>query len=326
MMHLNTLHMPLGSSFTLSQKHNLSPLNVPALEYLEELKNKLCTHYKHVNTYDFTAQGVQTLLELFLKEGKKIAISVKESLQLTLAKDENIVFIQANADASFDEDSLASAIECCDVFFISHLDADIFTKNDLSALKKRLGEKLLISNITHSKAFLKYIDIAYIDVRVLTGFTNSALFLHNDFFQEQRLSEIDMIALDAVCTHKYSEEDFSAQKELFFTTLKHHLGENVFTFFDYKDTFKQSLHIGLKGIKARDLMRTLAMQGLYVTNGQGCSLGYSQPSFVLRALGFDEMTARGSLSLSFHKHYSTEEIKNICLMLTKAYKRVKQFA
>jgi len=64
-------------------------------------------------------------------------------------------------------------------------------------------------------------------------------------------------------------------------------------------TLENSLLIRLPGIKARQLVNAMKIEGVMISNGEGCSLDLGQPSFVLQRYGFSEDEAREAISLSW---------------------------
>ncbi|MFW2308252.1 cysteine desulfurase, partial [Aliarcobacter butzleri] len=63
-----------------------------------------------------------------------------------------------------------------------------------------------------------------------------------------------------------------------------------------KKTLPYTLHFALKDIKAREIIRTLAFDSIFLSKGEGCSLGLSKPSRIIQAMGYDETTRRNAIS------------------------------
>ena len=112
-------------------------------------------------------------------------------------------------------------------------------------------------------------------------------------------------------------------KELFLKKLKEKLKDNIYFFVNPEDTLSYSLHIALKGIKARELIRTLALNKIFLTNGEGCSLGLSKPSRIIQEMGYDELTSRNSISFSFVDELSAEDIEKVVNTVYLKYKQIK---
>ena len=92
---------------------------------------------------------------------------------------------------------------------------------------------------------------------------------------------------------------------------------------DNNQTLPFSLHFALKNIKARELIRTLALDEILIKNGEGCSLGISKPSRIIQAMGYDELTSRNSISLTFTHKLEDFEIQKIVNTIAKKYKQIK---
>lgn len=105
--------------------------------------------------------------------------------------------------------------------------------------------------------------------------------------------------------------------------LENSLKDNLYYFIDNKNSLEYTLHFALKGIKARELIRTLALDEILISNGEGCSLGLSKPSRVIQAMGYDELTSRNAITLSFEKSYSISEIDKIVNLISKRYLQIK---
>ena len=97
----------------------------------------------------------------------------------------------------------------------------------------------------------------------------------------------------------------------------------IYFFVNNNQTLAFSLHFALKNIKARELIRTLALDEILITNGEGCSLGLSKPSRIIQAMGYDELTSRNSISLTFTKKLEIFEIEKIVNTIAKKYKQIK---
>lgn len=87
-----------------------------------------------------------------------------------------------------------------------------------------------------------------------------------------------------------------------------------------------SLHFGLKDIKARELIRTLALNKIFLTNGEGCSLGLSKPSRIIQAMGYDEITSRNSIQIAFVDFFNDKEIEKIVDIIYLKYKQLKSIS
>lgn len=290
----------------------------------EELKSKFTKKYnlKNLNTFSFDKAGFLELL-LELNDKGKIAISIGESESVVEAGKcfeklgFNISWIEITKEGLCDENSIKDS----DFIFLSSYIMDTFVKVDLKKIKT-LTKAKIISNA--SAAFDKNSDAIYFDSYKLSGFSFGGVILFDDeLFDEQSIGFTNTTAVDFIYQALEKQTFNSTSKELFTTILKDELKDDIYFFVDNNQTLPYSLHFALKGIKARELIRTLALDEIHITNGEGCSLGLSRPSRIIQAMGYDETTSRNSISLSFDKNYTKEEIIKIVKKLAKRYRQIK---
>lgn len=282
--------------------------------------------YSKLKTFSFTKEG---FLGLLLELKGKIAISVGETQALIDAAKfyeklgNKIVWLDLNKDGKVNL-SILKNIKI-DFLFLSTYVMDTFVITSLEEVKKLTSAKI-ISNGSANISNLS--DIVYFDNYKLAGYNLSGVLLFNDedIFQLLHIGFIDTIAVkicfDALLNQKF---DFN-MKEVFLLKLKEKFKDDIYFFVNPNDTLAYSLHIALKGIKARELIRTLALNNIHLTNGEGCSLGMSKPSRIVQLMGYDETISRNSLHLSFDKFYSDEEIENIIKTIYLKYKQIKSFS
>lgn len=87
-----------------------------------------------------------------------------------------------------------------------------------------------------------------------------------------------------------------------------------------------SLLIRLPGVRARQLVNALKIDGVAITNGEGCSLGLGVPSFVLQNYGFNDTEAREAISLSWDPALSETDLLGAAKKLLFRYRQVKQLS
>ncbi len=115
----------------------------------------------------------------------------------------------------------------------------------------------------------------------------------------------------------------SSLKELFKDILLKTFGDDIYLFVDSNETLEYTLHFGLKGIKARELIRTLALDEILITNGEGCSLGLSKPSRVIQEMGYTQDQSRNAISISFSEYMTEAEIIQVVELMFKRYKQIR---
>ena len=112
-------------------------------------------------------------------------------------------------------------------------------------------------------------------------------------------------------------------KAQFFTSLQSHLKDDMALFVPYHLlNSPNALALRFKGIKARLLIESLQIAGIYAINGQDCLFGNAKPSFVLHSMGYDEPQCRELLSVSY-KHL--DDIESITSHIASAYLQLRQF-
>ncbi|MGJ0312932.1 cysteine desulfurase [Aliarcobacter cryaerophilus] len=280
--------------------------------------------FESLNYFSFCKSGFLSLLLQLNKKGK-IAVSLGETQSLIDACEIfcslgfDILYLDLNKDGSVNLDKLKD--QKIDFLFISSYTVDTFYKNSLENVKK-LTDAKIISNA--SASFDKNCDVIYFDSYKLTGFSTKSIILFNqNLFEEQAIFEKDGISLNNIFQSLKNQKFENSMKEIFKERLENSLKDNLYYFIDNKNSLEYTLHFALKGIKARELIRTLSLDEILISNGEGCSLGLSKPSRVIQAMGYDELTSRNAITLSFEKSYSISEIDKIVNLISKRYLQIK---
>ncbi len=320
MYKLNFIQYPNINEMKIDKNISLEALkdNFQIEDFIAKFKTKF--KFKSLNTFCFSSDG---FLSLMLKLGGKILVSKGESQAIIDAALKykklgfDIEFISLTKEGKIDY----SQIKKCDYIFISSYIIDTYVKVDLQRVKE-LSSATIISNIsatleTHN------CDVAILDSYKLAGFSFSSIILHNNLLEEQYLGEIDTIAIYAIEKAVENFKKICSYKDEFKKALDEEFEDNLYYFVNPKDTLCFTLHFGLKGIKAREIIRTLALSNIFVTNGEGCSLGLSKPSRILQEMGYKEIEARWALSLSFSCELSSEDITYIVKTISKKYRQIR---
>ncbi len=290
-----------------------------------DLEKKFLSKYNFnsLNTFSFDRAGFLELLLQLNKKGK-IAICVGETESLIEAAIEfeslglNLSWITLQKDGNINKSDISKEF---DFIFISSYIMDTFVKTDLKEIKKLTNAKIISNASAH---FDNSSDAIYFDSYKLTGFfIDGVILFDDDLFEEKTIGFTNPIAVDFVYEALENQSFDTSSKELFEKSLKEVLKDDIYFFVDNNQTLPYSLHFALKGIKARELIRTLALDDIHITNGEGCSLGLSKPSRIIQAMGYDETTSRNSISFSFDKKYSMDEIEKIVKKLAKKYRQIK---
>jgi hypothetical protein len=320
MLKFNFLQYPKVSQAVINPNISLQALhtNDKANELMHQFKHHF--GFEFLYGFSFTKEG---FLALFLSLKGKIAVSLGESEALIQAAKTykelgfELDFIALQHNGLLDYES----IKACDYAFVSSYIMDTFVKVDLEKVKILSGATL-VSNITATLSN-KHSDMVYFDSYKLTGFATHSFMLHQGILKEQSLGDIDTVGLsllwESIQTFCVETSFKKRLKELLDETFK----ENIFYFVDSNTTLEYTLHFGLKGIKAREIIRTLSLNDIYVSNGEGCSLGLGKPSRILQEMGYEEFQARWALSLNFSENISDEQLNHFVQILAKKYRQIK---
>lgn len=95
---------------------------------------------------------------------------------------------------------------------------------------------------------------------------------------------------------------------------------------DDRPVLDNTLLIRLPGIRARQLVNALKLDGIAITNGEGCTLGLGQPSFTLQSYGFNEDEAREAISLSWEPDLDEADLTGAVKKLLFRYRQIKQLS
>jgi hypothetical protein len=303
------------NSLTLDTlEYNSSYLDIQE-EYIKKFNRK------KQKTFSFTKEGFFALI-MSLKG--KIAFSLGESeaiirgAKMALSYGKDIVFINIQKNGELD---LTNINNTFDYIFISSYIIDTFVKIDLVKIKKLTNAKI-ISNIT-SNMSLKTSDILLLDGYKLTKQGELGVILYNDEFEDSTISEINLSTL-YMCLEGIKQQKRNNEiKTTFLQKFKDTFKDDLFLFVNPDICLKNTLHIGLKNIKARELIRTLSLDEIYLSNGEGCSLGLMQPSRVIREMGYSESESRWCLALDFSFDVSESEVDEVVLLIYKKYRQIK---
>ncbi len=323
MIKLNNLQYSKLENLEISNDFSLSALSSnEQFESLMQDFNNLFS-YKKLKTFSFSKEG---FLGLFLELKGKIAISLGESQAVIeagmLYESLGFEIIWINLEKNGKVNLIELENKHIDFLFLSSYVMDTFVKTSIKDIKQITKAKI-ISNA--SANFDKNSDAVYFDNYKLMGFNISSVLLFNEdgLFSLLSVGQIDSLAVK-LCLDALKNQKFNYQlKAIFLEKLKEKFEDNIYFFVNPNDTLEYSLHFGLKGIKARELIRTLALNNIFITNGEGCSLGLSKPSKIIQAMGYDELTSRNSISFSFVADMKEEDITKVVDTLYLKYKQIK---
>ena len=322
MIKLNSLQYSKLQNIEISNDFSLSALTPnDAFETLT-LEYKKMFGFNKLKTFSFSKEG---FLGLFLELKGKIAISygeseaIIESGQLYESLGFKVTWINLNKNGKVNLIELEN--QNINFLFLSSYVMDTFVKTSIEEAKKLTSAKIISNG---SANFDKNSDVVFFDNYKLIGFNTSGVLLFNDeIFSLLEVGKIDSLAVK-LCLDALKNQNFNYKlKAIFLEKLKEKFQENIYFFVNPNDTLEYSLHFGLKGIKARELIRTLALNNIFISNGEGCSLGLSKPSRIIQNMGYDEQTSRNAISFSFVDAMQNEDIEKVVDILYLKYKQIK---
>ncbi len=322
MHRLNALDYPGADDLQVSRSLSIETLDTND-EY-ETLSKELTSSFglSSLHTFSFSKEG---FLGLMLELKSDIAVSLGESEAVIKAAELygslgfKVTYIGLLPDGSIDYDSIGSLK--AKYLFLSSYIIDTYVKVDLKMIRKEFSGTI-ISNIS-ATLDVSDCDVAYFDVYRLSGYSTHSVLLHNSLFEEQYIANIDTLGVRLISEALSKERALITCKEEFIKVLSETLKDDLIFFVDPGSTLGNVVHFGLKGIKAREVIRNLSLSNIFVTNGEGCSLGLSRPSRTIQVMGHTESQSRQALSLSFHKDLSSDEIRYVVSKLSRSYRQIK---
>ncbi|WP_151948125.1 cysteine desulfurase [Aliarcobacter butzleri] len=324
MIKLNNLqYNPIKLDFLEDQNYSLDSLvsNFTFDDLCKKYKEKF--GFSKIKTFSFSKEG---FLGLFLELKGKIAVSFGEcealiqGAKLYESLGFELTWMDLNKDGSVNYQELKD--KDIDFLFLSSYVMDTFFETSLDDVKNFTNAKI-ISNGSAKIDSLS--DIVYFDNYKLCGYSLSGVILFNDenIFELLNMAFIDTLAVKC-CFEALENQKFNYEvKEKFLEKLKEKLKDNIYFFVDNKKTLPYTLHFALKNIKAREIIRTLAFDNIFLSNGEGCSLGLSKPSRIIQAMGYDETTSRNAISLNFLQDFDEETILKIVDKIEQKYKQIR---
>ncbi|MCT7602189.1 cysteine desulfurase [Aliarcobacter butzleri] len=324
MIKLNNLqYNPIKLDFLEDQNYSLDSLvsNFTFDDLCKKYKEKF--GFSKIKTFSFSKEG---FLGLFLELKGKIAVSFGEcealiqGAKLYESLGFELTWIGLNKDGSVNYQELKD--KDIDFLFLSSYVMDTFFETSLDDVKNFTNAKIISNG---SAKIDNLSDIVYFDNYKLCGLCLSGVMLFNDenIFELLNMAFIDTLAVKC-CFEALKNQKFNYEvKEKFLEKLKEKLKDNIYFFVDNKNTLPYTLHFALKNIKAREIIRTLAFDNIFLSNGEGCSLGLSKPSRIIQAMGYDETTSRNAISLNFLQDFDEETILKIVDKIEQKYKQIR---
>jgi hypothetical protein len=319
MMRLNALFYAGANDYSLSKKYSLD-----ALEDNDAFE-RLCLAYEEtfgyskLKTFSFSKEGFLGLMvelkgEIAVSKGECDAVIEAAKIYEKLGK--KIHWIELCKNGQVDVQMLQKTR--CDYLFLSSYTTDTFVHTPLQAVKNICNAKIL-SNASVARESQS--DAIYFNPYSITGFSSSGILLFDDDFTLSSIGYTDTFALSSVF-EAYKQRGFDTQiKPQLLAMLQERFGTALYLFVDPSETLEYTLHFGLKGLKARELIRTLALRDIFITNGEGCSLGLARPSKTLEYMGYPKTQRSNAISLCFTQTYEQKQFKDFVSTIYLHYKQ-----
>ena len=322
MYKLNHLNYPEVND--LSTPKALSIETLSTNEEFESLSKDFMSkfNFSSLHSFSFSKEG---FLGLMLELKVDIAVSLGESEAVVQAAELyetlgfSVRYIDISDDGTIDYKEIAALKE--EYLFLSPYIIDTFVEIDLKKVKEVFTGTIL-SNISATQD-ASSCDVIYFDVYKLSGYFTHSVLLHNNLFEEQNLSNIDTVGLKLIADAVDKDIESISCKNEFIRVLKETIKDDLIFFVDPDLTLNNVVHFGLKNIKARQVIRNLSLENIFVTNGEGCSLGLSRPSRIIQAMDYTELESRQALSLSFSKDFDSDEILYMVSRIYRSYRQTK---
>lgn len=338
---------------------NIDTFNQAVIKELEQDSRAFARHFNKDKTqsFDYTSGTFLMLFETLRTLDYPIALASslhQQSFYAGCALDSQISWIHPSKERgilpTFGEHSIESALNNgAKAFFLPLINQDLLTLNPVENLTNQI--------LTHSPDSLIFLDISlfvslayFYDLSSLPthpqilflcngeslGLIRPSGFLlsfenlppcHEALLQQFSLTlltrpnlfKAGLCALQALLAQ--NPVDFKDTKALLFDTLKAKLGENLSLFAPIEFIVPNALPLRFRHIKVRPLIQSLSIEQIAIINGQDCLFGNAKPSFVLQAMGYEELSARELVSLSYH---SLKDIESIANSLARAYTHLQQ--
>jgi cysteine desulfurase len=84
--------------------------------------------------------------------------------------------------------------------------------------------------------------------------------------------------------------------------------------------------LGFEGVDSEGMLMLLDQRGICCSAGSACTAGSLEPSHVLRAMGFSNDRARGSLRFSFSRFNSEEEIEEALQIIPNSVEKLRSMS
>ena len=241
-----------------------------------------------------------------------------------------VFWIDADSEGGLCEKSLVSAKERGARYLVcSAVDEDTFYIEPLKRINRYFDTNHLILDLSNA---LKLENVPKTFAAFVWGyktgsFKHAGIFLCSKCNFTEVIPSIDLTVYDHFYqtytkTAKESYGNIGEIRDRFVKQITDALGCKVKLMINPRLTLPNACYIGFDGVFARDLIRSMALEGIFLTNGELCSLGLSQPSRILKMIGYSTEEAGTAISFSFG-NMTHEEIERIGEKVIHKYRQLR---
>lgn len=297
-----------------------------SLELLKTLNQSFSSAFGYAESFfcDFSPASLSFFMHQAIPEKEIVALSSKlpyhlyHAGQLLEKYGRQIIWIDADTEGGLCEKSLALAKEHGARYLVcSAVDEDTFYIEDMKKISRYFDMNHLLLDLSNA---LKLENIpkafsAFIWGYKVGSFKHSGVFMCSKCNSSDMIPSIDLTVYDHFyhAYIKFSHEKYGnigVIRDQFLKQIVDALGNKVKILINPQLILPNSCYISFDGVYARDMIRTMALEGIYLTNGELCSLGLSQPSRIVKAIGYSDEEVRVAISFSFG-NLTCEDVENI---------------
>ena len=243
---------------------NLTAQALSTNKQYDQIKKEYLSKFNLPNakSFSFTKDG---FFSIFMQLDGLIAVSLGESEAIVSGAElankfgKEIVFLDLNKDGSVD---LSLVNDSFNFIFISSYVTDTYFKTNLEKIKS-LSKAQIISNITAATDY-SYSDVLLLDGYKLCGQGEYGVIIYDEQFEESYLGQININTLDLCLKSLNNRTLNNNQKYKFLEKFEEYFSDDLYIFVDPKLCLDYTLHLGLRDIKARELIRSLSLHNIFL--------------------------------------------------------------
>ena len=309
-----------------------------SLELLKNLNRSFASAFGYSEAVfcNFSPAALSFFIDQAIPAKETIAFSSKlphhlyHAGELLEKSGRTILWIEADSEGGLCEKSLALVKEQGARYLVcSAVDEDTFYIESMKRVNRYFDMKHLILDLSNS---LKLENIPKAFAAFVWGykagsFKHAGIFLCGKCDFADVIPSIDLTVYDHFY-HTYrkpandSYDNIGDIRDCFVKQLTDALGCRVKLMINPRLALPNCCYIGFDGVFARDLIRSMALEGIFLTNGELCSLGLSKPSRILKVIGYSTEEASTAISFSFGT-MTYEEAESIGEKVIHKYRQLR---